>query len=238
MNKQEIQEQINKLQKELDKLKDQEREFKVGDWVYAEKRPNYDNRLIRYIPIFQIKGFAYTDLGVAWMTPEIIHGVKDYVFQSGMRVENCRHATPKEIESYLIKQAKEMGYEGKRIYIMTGLDTGEVSVDKMTKYYTYFPLCDTLMSTRLGARYSIYSAGKWAKIVEEKIMVCGHEVKVIHEDVNIGCKTKSKDMVSCLRACVFLFNSYGGCKITSIAIDGDCCITPEDLSNIEKALSV
>ena len=68
-------------------------EFKVGDWVYAEKASNADFRDKQYIPIFQIKEITDSN----WLRP-----VKDLA--TGVHVDPCRLATQEEIDNYKSSQ--------------------------------------------------------------------------------------------------------------------------------------
>jgi len=63
-------------------------EFKVGDWVYAEKQDEKDYRNPKYIPVFQVKDFNSTN--------EYLRPVESSC--SGVHMKHCRKATQAEID--------------------------------------------------------------------------------------------------------------------------------------------
>ncbi|KKP65128.1 MAG: hypothetical protein UR61_C0032G0012, partial [candidate division WS6 bacterium GW2011_GWE1_34_7] len=72
---------------------DKVREFKIGDWIYAEKQGrNYDYRNSKYIPIFQVEDINSCDKFPTWLRPVLGES-------TGIDSKYCRLASQSEIDS-------------------------------------------------------------------------------------------------------------------------------------------
>jgi hypothetical protein len=83
-------------------------EFKVGDWVYAEKQDEKDYRNPEHIPVFQIKDFNDTN--------EYLRPVKGD--SSGVHMKHCRLATQAEIDEATGVKSETMFRKGDYIVIL------------------------------------------------------------------------------------------------------------------------
>ena len=127
----------------LDKKKEPKPEFKVGDWVQWSYGGTKE--------IYRLKEIG----GTTGRTDDGLN----------FRLENCRLATPQEIESHLRKIADEK-YIGKNILsVITGIEYKNI-----TSFHRYSCISDELFYNidENSDTPCLYCRGKWAEISPEK----------------------------------------------------------------------
>lgn len=118
-----------------------------------------------------------------------------YVYEAALSL-----ATPKEIESHLIKEAKRRGYkEGAKVRCLMTKTPLELTS------FNYYNSPDSLDSDQLAFNCEenkgevaciIYKQGQWAEIIkDEPIKIGGYEVKFKKGKVSVGCREVSNDYV-------------------------------------------
>ena len=145
----------------------QEPEFKVGDWVYAEKQAFDDeNRPDDYIPVFQIQDIFIGNN--TWLRP-----IQNAT--SGVNAKFCRKATPEEIEEYNNKP---------KIFKMTS-SSGDFKLEVSKKGIYYRPedswVDPTSIEKMLLSAIPVY--GKF----NSRLPL--HTYTMEFETVKVGCKS-------------------------------------------------
>ena len=192
---------IEQLEQELTELKKQleEPDFDVGDWVVQTgfSKPN----LIKH------------KTGIGFFANEW-----DNHLQEGIS-ETKRKATPEEIESALIEEAKRRGFK-----VGATANNSNVSFDDEFKDYTlesgrnfkYDYKYDTLSWSDSEVCWDIYCKGKWAEIIEEKNKFFDWYVEYVamtnHDSnsllVEIGCETYPKTFLKDLKQALGYLEDY------------------------------
>jgi hypothetical protein len=161
----EIESQIKDLLKEVESLKKQEPNFEVGKWYKSGKT------LFNYQLDYGVYGFD--DEG-EWETCD------SWIWETWF--DGTRLATPQEVETALIAEAKRRGFkEGvmvnrtDEILTLFGSCRGDNKVVLCNNKFYYHKEEDSLT---VDGRV-IYIKGQWAEIIkEDKIMIGGYEVKI------------------------------------------------------------
>ena len=181
--------------------------FKVGDWVIADcgKIKDYTGRIIN------ITGGYYK-----FNLNPFITSRGDYLDSDGSFDHIQRLATPKEIESHLISEAKRRGYTLNATYLSL---IGDIFIHSGSYRYDFKSDILYAIGQGTGFVYDIYSKGKWAEIIkEEPIKIGGHEVELFDDYFKVGCMSFSKsDILKILtmhsfvleRGLSFTFNEDG-----------------------------
>ncbi len=142
-------------------------------------------------------------------------------------------ATDKEVEEALIAEAKRRGFKKGVRYSAVNVgyeDQTNILINSNT--FKYLPKYNELQINN----WVIFKNGKWAEIIEDKIMIGGHEVKkesgVFKDgqmfDYKIGCKRVGFGMLCSLKS--FMINN----EFKTVAFDG----IETDLETIEKILKL
>ena len=180
----------------------EEPKFKVGDWVYYDKKSARQDGSNMRSGYYRIIG-----LRMAW---ELIAELDATTHCRECYANDLRLATPEEIKAHLIEEAKRRGLVMGVKYFSADGNNFEARQIKGDFYY-----CNNDMLTD-GWGGCVYCQGKWAEIIkqEEKIMVGSYEVKFGADYIVVGCKRYSElDVLNLLSAMEYL-------KITSIEIAG------------------
>jgi hypothetical protein len=148
-------------------------EFKIGDWVYAEKQYIEDYRNSEYIPIFQIKDFNNTN--------EFLRPVKGE--STGIHRKYCRLATQSEIDEVKDIRIKTSKPQQPYLASTTGISMIDIQAEakrrfpigcrfKNTDGYEYMLVDDYVVyeisGNRIWASNSLgclYYDGKWAELI-------------------------------------------------------------------------
>ena len=199
--------------KTLTKTTDME-DFKIGDWVYADKSATDDYRDAKYIPVFQIKEFNPFPC-------EYLRPVKGE--STGVHKRYCRKALPHEIpdfkvfneeiieetkEQKLIKEAYKRYPIGTKFipaHILNDLNSFCIISDDsffifegsaITSVINSFSFFDNTNNPKYGnTTYNrvVFDDGKWAEIVEETVKPLS--IQEIQEECKrkfpIGCEFRS-----------------------------------------------
>lgn len=102
----------------------------------------------------------------------------------------CRRATPSEIESHLIEEAKRRGYK-------KGVIVDENKYEISDNNFKYDDFLDGLYVKINNERLlPIYLNGVWVEIIkDEAIKIGGYEVEFKKGEIKIGCKTISNSYI-------------------------------------------
>lgn len=175
--KQQLQDKINDLQKELDSFK--EPEFKKGDWVYWKgNKKDYG----------VIEKLAYGDCYILEYT---IRGEGAY---DSCHKSNLRPATNKEVEEALIKEAKKRGFKEGVEYKNYLHSTGKINGSCWE--FRNGILCQVANYNLHNIHY-IMKDGKWAEIIEEtKPTIAGYEIEIEGNWIKFGCNKYHKEYVN------------------------------------------
>lgn len=178
----ELEAELNKLKAEIQKEKE-DKDFKVGDYIIylGDKNQFYGNIL----KIVNIEPGGYHDKWISH-TPDSFSG-EGFGYEPFKN--DIRKATPKEIEDYLVAEAKKKYPVGAMIKCLAGCGTGKVnhSQEPGYSYDRVWIYCDVL-----GNNLCCYDNGKWAEIVkEEEIEISDYKAKFDKKNktVSFGCKT-------------------------------------------------
>lgn len=217
ITKEELQEQINNLQKQLDNFKEPSK-FKKGTWY---KFIQHSTCIVNY----QESGRGYgTSIYGAWGDAVIMNN--DGRESSSKWVE----ATDKEVEAMLIKEAKKRGFkEGVRF--------------KSAMYSSLFTLKKGIYYKSMenciynGNGYgTIFKDGKWATIIEDsKPKINGYEMEVDGNEISFGCAKFHKTWLTTLYTSITKKNnqtdSFEDCnrKIKGVVLDSGYTLSLVDL---------
>lgn len=158
--KREIEQLRKEFNERIDALMATDTKFEVGKW-YSASCGSVSDYLIRYGRHFDKSTIEALD----FFGPSM-----GEIHKGGHFTSIDRPATPSEIESALIAEAKRRGF--KEGVLVKGLDDDNIRVlrFKDLEWYNNW-LCD-------GWGSIIFQDGQWAEIIkDEKIMVGGYEVK-------------------------------------------------------------
>ena len=211
-------------------------DFKIGDWVYADKSEEDDYRNAKYVPVFQIKDF--------WDC-QYLRPVKGE--STGVHKCYCRKALPHEIPDFKVfneeiieetKEQKLIKEAYKRYPIGTKFIPAHISNDlnsfciisddsffifegnAITSVINSFNFFDNTNNPKYGnTTYNrvVFDDGKWATIVEETVKPLS--IQEIQEECKrkfpIGCTFRSPTTNN-----VYTLND----TITTYEISGSSCI--------------
>lgn len=146
-------------------------------------------------------------------------------------------ATPKETESFLIKEAKRRYKKGDSIDSLHG-----VNGICFTNNEDYILRDENRLAIKdLGA---IFLKGKWAKVIDTILKIHGEVMKVEGDIVSFGCAKFSKTQLRSIKEEITYFNDFkqiknkeSNRKIKSIILDSGKQLTIQDLKNIMKAIN-
>jgi len=230
-------EKIKDLQRQLDELK-AEPVLEVGKWY---KDTEYKNEL--WCITGKNRGFGFDAMG-HWSDESELPSNKKFT-----------PATPEEVETALIKEAKRRGFkEGvsvKSIYFDSVLkkhgkirfelsENGKLRMWSEKTFYYDTNEDDNTKETYL----EIFNKGKWAEIITEpKVVVNGYEMEQEGVEIKFGCARFHKEQIKHLYERIAdvgkgkkAFNgewmSYSNRKIKSITLDSGVEITVEQLKQI------
>ncbi len=207
--KDEIKKEIQNLKARISELEKQaEEEFKVGDWVVNTV---CNNSSVHYI--------TRTDgiyLYVEWNGKETKLSHKDS--------KNNRHATNEEIQAHLKKEADKRGFKNGITYIDS--QSNEQAVLQDFDGLTYYAHNDNFTDGWGGA---ICYDGKWAEIIEDKIMIDKYEVRFSATGIEVGGKLYGKEWIG-----IFLGYLHDGGFISVITKDCSGKEIRVEKSTIEK----
>jgi hypothetical protein len=209
----EIESRIKDLLKEVESLKKQEPKFEVGKWY---KDPNGCFMVNCQNPNIPYNngsfGFGFGAISSEW-------------HDKGLGKDRCLiPATPKEVETALIAEAKKRGFKGRKVKTLDRGDNGIAWGDSLE----YDSKNDSLYGDS-GGTGIIYKQGQWAEIIkEDKIMIGGYEVEKIDKGgIKIGCKKMSIENIMTIK------NFMDKYRFTKISFDG----IETDLETINKILA-
>jgi hypothetical protein len=167
----EIESQIKDLLKEVEKLKQvptQEPKFEVGKWYKSGKT------LFNYQLDYGVYGFD--DKG-EWETCD------SWIWETWF--DGTRLATPQEVETALIAEAKKRGFKAG-----TRIKTEEFGESVISNSCAGFSYRDEKHHNYGSLYYNgklIYTQGQWAEIIQDdKIMIGGYEVFFLTRNYNSG----------------------------------------------------
>ena len=213
--KEQLQEQINKLQNKLDELNSKP-ELEIGKW------------------------YKFGDCLMVWNDGEITYGFftdcwgVDWSFSVG----EAKYATPatnKEVEDALIAEAKRRGFK-KGVTFKCAVGGGEIKFSKNI-YYLSSTQGNVLWNGGIGR---IFSDGKWAEIIKEpKVTINGYDMNVDGDEVSFGCAKFNKHQITSLMRHINSFDNWSSSnrKIASIKLDSEVEITVEQLKEICNELN-
>jgi hypothetical protein len=210
---QKLNEMFEAFKKEVLKEFSEENEFKVGKWYTSKENTKKMWYIVNVFADSQVS-FGFSDSGV-WQNEE-----KRYSF-----FKEFRPATDKEVESALIAEAKRRGFK-------EGVEVKSLTRDKLMLRFETLCFFDNGLVDKWGS--FIFKNGKWAEIVEDKIMIGGYEVKKIYHAnkervfYKIGCKEITQTTLEN----IYLFMTNN--ELKKVAFDG----IETDLETIEKILKL
>ncbi len=158
-------------------------EFEVGVWYVGIRNVTKERPMLLYCS--NNNGYGFYD-GV-WgnnlhTSPKYFSTYKGY---------NLRKATPQEIETALIKEAKKRGFkEGVRIQSLKFESNKPKLMSCNSRFEEQFELF-------MGGS-CLFSKGKWATIIENSFEIAGHKVEIDGDDIKIGCQTFNKSDLKAL----------------------------------------
>ena len=148
--------------------KEKEPEFKVGDWIQGLGGIGRINTV-------------YSDGKVS-----VIDFDKEICIY---RASQIQLLTPKEIESYLIEEAKRRGFVKGCTFKDLNLISKTPTCDDEPKFYYGNEDDLYIMNTNKILISCIYIGGKWAEIIkEEEIKIGNYKVEIDDEYLKVGCK--------------------------------------------------
>jgi hypothetical protein len=197
----EIESQIKDLLKEVENLKKQEPKFEVGKWYVVTSVNNY-KYLFNYQSTTnnQYIGFGYNYKLESWITSPLMET---------NQLQSITPATPSEIETALIAEAKRRGFKDN--LIIKDAKYKEKSPPQFG-HYRYIADQDGLTNDMSW----VYYQGQWAEIIQEdKIMIGGYEVEKIEKGgIKIGCKKMNIESVTSIKNFMDKYN------FTKVSFDG------------------
>lgn len=107
---------------------------------------------------------------------------------------STRLATPEEVETALINEAKKKGYAGKNIVMIEGALSGKASSEVMGNDFEFYSDLNKLQAISKGCDYTIFKDGKWAEILtqektvvpmEKALKILAKKLKVSPENIEI-----------------------------------------------------
>jgi hypothetical protein len=228
-------ERIEKLERELAELKKElnppcttstfadlkKPEIKVGDWVTFDNYPKH----MGYVTETGEGRYYYYGLntGGEWQ------GIDFYRIE-----DNPRKATDKEVRGALIKEAKRRGFKEGDI---VKTNNQEYSITRELDSANYYGNDAEFHPNSLQCGAIIFQNGQWGDIIENKVIINGHEMKQDGYIISFGCAMfKSKqlrellDAVNCWSS--WVIDGFMNRKIKSITLDSDVTITVEQLKQI------
>ena len=141
-------------------------EFEVGAW-YA------NNGMPMSMVCYSGKGDGYgTWSGSNWGNSWAID-----------QIDNWTKATPQEIETALISEAKKRGFKEGVRFKMGDVDYG-YSFDS-DRDFTYKG--ELMLGKSANCGHIIFRDGKWATIIEDSFEIAGHKVEGCGDNIQIGC---------------------------------------------------
>jgi hypothetical protein len=218
-----INEKVEAFRQEL--LKEfSENKFEVGKWykdfegrILFIEGLNDDSTVTGY-------GFAQNKIwynSSKWYM-DFLKKIKEY---------NITPATDKEVEEALTNEFYKKNGRKSR-YNVKSINSGNVFI--LMNTFRFDAKINTLWMRAIGGGIlEVFKDGKWAEIVDDKIMIGGYEVKKlesngINELYRIGCKTI--DYATLKRIEVLMLNN----SFKTVAFDG----IETDLETIEKILKL
>jgi len=207
---QKLNEMFEAFKKEVLKEFSEENEYKTNAW-YKSDDTDYLIYVIEHDGINITNGYGFSDNGT-WMG---FVTIKD---RCGFAVTHL--ATDKEVEEALIAEAKRRGFK-------EGVEVKSLTRDKLMLRFETLCFFDNGLVDKWGS--FIFKNGKWAEIVEDKIMIGGHEI-VLNNDrrIKVGCKIFLKSEIRDIKD--IMINN----KFKTVAFDG----IETDLETIEKILKL
>lgn len=156
--------------------------YKVGDWVYT----GYN--------LLKIGRITYMD--IPWIE------VRDAMGNgTNVHIKKIRKATPSEIESHLIEEAKRRGYKKGTKICCAEFNTLKATI--ISNDFAYDADNDDLYVETDDINtsyYSVYKKGKWAEILkDESIKIGGYDVEFGNTHIKVGCKVFDKTDLSAIR---------------------------------------
>ena len=222
--KEQLQEQIDKLQSKLDELNN-ESELEAG-WYYATCLGTKC-----YLCYFNDPKSELTS--ECWFSPSsnsFIDGIGSF-----SKIE--RKAKDEEVEAALIKEAKRRGLKDGVIAKNLWVTDDNYAI----KGYYYNIRENVLYGAKESCGGSaIFKDGKWAEIIEQpKVTINGYDMEVDGNEVKFGCAKFRKHQITDIYRNIFSFNSHSKSnrKITSIKLDSGVEITLEQLKQINDELN-
>lgn len=163
--------------------------IKNGDWVHT----GYD--LLPFGRIIHCVGRKHVEVKSAQGSGTMVC------------IADCTLATPKEIESHLIAEAKRRYPKGTKVKTTTNKALVKVVSDTFSCTSS-----NNIMVTCEGDLVSpctMYDGNKWAEIIkEEEIRIGGYEVEFKEGEIKIGCQTISNtDIVFIQKVSDFVLNN-------------------------------
>ena len=211
MKKEELEQRLEAFRQELLKEFSEENKFEVGKW-YKSDDTDYLIYVIEHDGINITNGYGFSDNGT-WMG---FVTIKD---RCGFAVTHL--ATDKEVEEALEKESIKKGYNNPGVRINSLIYYGKSWFEKGGKQGLYNDGYWFMSNV-------VMKDGKWAEIVEDKIMIGGYEVESEGAFYKIGCKTTDYETLK--RIEVFMKNN----NFKTVAFDG----IETDLETIEKILKL
>ena len=216
---------------------EEEKSFKVGDWVKTfnkgvspngeEHAPNGGSGFKSNITLKIRRIDNYNNYDVYFFEDH------DYGIFSG----NFRKATTEEIKEHLIKEAKKRGFkEGIKIdKTPLNYEGSKICTLRGGEKFKYDPEKD-ILEWIASADY-IYKDGKWAEIIQSypQITINGYKGEFFDNYVKFGCATISRYIFTDLYNSTLLerTHSFGNKEITSITI-GKGTFTVEQIKEIAE----
>lgn len=136
-----------------------ETKLEVGKWY---KSNDILNHIFYVTKLFDGKYFYYGFNCVGNYEDNDYYLLADFGLKNGFT-----KATPEEVESALIAEAKKRGYKDKKIILLRGSSEGQISRGTIGDDFDYFPDENKLNIISKVYDYTVFDNGRWAEIIKE-----------------------------------------------------------------------
>lgn len=165
-------------------------EYQVGDWavIKSYKQCQEGNGISKDDLISKLYDVNMEGASGMYLNESSFCALTDGHYVKIKTKHIQRHATPQEIESHLIQEAKKRGYKH------------DVRIKSLLPYGGNYKLTEAKANPLYASHIDelwyggglVYKQGKWADIIkEEEIKIGTWDVKFFSNKIKVGCKTIS-----------------------------------------------